>query len=242
MPRLSEISYTSEECISAVRGYYKFLTKMYLNESDVIEPPAEGWPDITTSTMQGLGKTNEVVSLLRHLPYIREPRSDNDKIQSAGYSYFANWQDIGCLLSRDPSQGTSEIFLLDTELGIVLWYECPGEIKYNPSRETVEDDPYSYEEDEAQAEWRGECTAWAVSDFFEMLKDQFRELQFIPLNHRVVVDVYTKPGPGSAGMREMVQNVYREHGWPDMDKYRKVGCLKAVQKALEEHYPEDAHR
>ncbi|KAK4063450.1 uncharacterized protein Triagg1_9470 [Trichoderma aggressivum f. europaeum] len=266
MPRLSEIYYSREECISAVRGYYNFLTNMYLDEPDVIEPPAEGWPDITTSTMQGLGKTDEVISLLRRLPYIREPDNDMDWAQSAGYSYFADWQDIGRLLSRDPSQAeprkvasesaslfevipphviglthrSREVFLLDTELGIVLWYECPGEIRHSPSRERVEDDPYDYEEDEAQAEWRGECTAWAVSGFFEMLKDQFRELQFIPLNHRVVVDVYTRLWPGSAGMRELVQSVYKEHGWPDTGRYRKEDCLKAIQKALEEHYPDDA--
>ncbi|KAL7936766.1 hypothetical protein V8C35DRAFT_296409 [Trichoderma chlorosporum] len=268
MPRLSEIRYSREECISAIRGYYNFLTKLYLDESDVLEPPAEGWPDISTSTMQGLGKTDEVVSLLRHLPYIREPNSDIDRIQPAAYCYFANWQDIGRLLSHDPSLAESQkvvtesaslfevipphvisltdggrdnpVFLIDTELGIALWYECPGEIKYSPSREIVQDDPYDYEENEAQAEWRGECAAWTVPDFFEMLKDQFVTLQFIPLNHRTVKDVYARMGPRSAGMREMVQEIYRRHGWPDVEKYRKADCLNAVQEALKEHYPDDA--
>lgn len=270
MPKLSEIEYSREECISVIRGYYNFLTTLYLDESDVIEPPTEGWPDITTSTMQGLRKTEEVVSLLRYLPYIREPNSDIRRIQAAAYCYFANWQNIGRLLSSDPSQAENQrvvtesaslfevipphvisltdggrdnpVFLIDTELGIALWYECPGEIKYSPLRETVEDDPYDYEEDETQAEWRGECAAWTVSDFFQILKDQFLKLQFIPINHRLVVDVYTTLGYGSAGMREMLQGIYREHGWPDIDKYRKVDCLSAVQKALEEHYPGVADR
>jgi len=47
---------------------------MYLRESDVIEPPEGGWPNITTDSLQDLGKTDEVISLLRHLPYIRAPR------------------------------------------------------------------------------------------------------------------------------------------------------------------------
>jgi hypothetical protein len=35
----------------------------------------------------------------------------------------------------------------------------------------------------------------------------------------------------------MLQGIYREHGWPNLDVYDKKECLKAVQKALEEHYP-----
>lgn len=108
MPKLCEINYSHVECMSAIHGYYKFLTKLYLNESDVLEPPVEGWPDITTSTMQGLGKTNQVVSLLRHLPYIREPSSGMQRIQPAADCYFANWQDIGRFLSQDSSQAENQ--------------------------------------------------------------------------------------------------------------------------------------
>lgn len=56
------------------------------------------------------------------------------------------------------------------------------------------------------------------------------------------MDVYTTLGYRSAGMREMLQGIYRDHRWPDMDKYRKVDCLNAVQKALEEQYPGAADR
>jgi hypothetical protein len=44
---------------------------MCLDESDVVEPPEGGWPNISAETMHGLGKTDEVVQLLRHLPDIR---------------------------------------------------------------------------------------------------------------------------------------------------------------------------
>ncbi|KAE9580849.1 hypothetical protein CGMCC3_g3067 [Colletotrichum fructicola] len=32
--------------------------------------------------------------------------------------------------------------------------------------------------------WRSESLAWDVKDFFEMLKDEFRELNLIPLSPR----------------------------------------------------------
>jgi hypothetical protein len=269
MPGLSEIEYSRDECIAAVRDYYSFLTKMYLTESDVIEPPGGGWPNINTDILQELDKTEEVISLLCYLPYIRSPSDDRDKAQGAPWCYFADWQsDIhDLILSRASgeelkimSEGASfyedvpphvfgltsggrdnPVYLIDTKLGIVHWPECPGGIKDDPSREPVEDDPYDYAP-ENEAEWRADAPAWAIADFFEILKDQFRELKFLPISSRLVLDVYATYGPDSAGMINMVQDIYREHAWPDLQQYRKVECLEAVQKALEEHYPGKADR
>ena len=131
------------------------------------------------------------------------------------------------------------VFVLDTELGVIHWAECPDEVRYNPSREDVQDDPYDYAP-ENEAEWRADAPAWAIKDFFELLKDQFRELQFIPISSRRVIDVYTRFGLDSDGMISMLQNIYREHGWPNLQRYQKQECLEAVQMALEERYPEHA--
>ena len=52
------------------------------------------------------------------------------------------------------------VFLLDTELGIMLWYECPSEMWFSPSPEPVYDDHWDYTNDDpVQAPWRGESTA-----------------------------------------------------------------------------------
>lgn len=40
-------------------------------------------------------------------------------------------------------------------------------------------------------------------------------------------------------MLGMVQDIYRQQGWPDMERYCK-DCLGAVQNALEEQYPDKA--
>jgi hypothetical protein len=42
MHELSEIVYSRDATVAAFRDYYLFLTKMYLNESDIMEPPEEG--------------------------------------------------------------------------------------------------------------------------------------------------------------------------------------------------------
>lgn len=42
MSMLEDISYSREASIAAVRDYYHFLTRMYMEESVVVEPPKGG--------------------------------------------------------------------------------------------------------------------------------------------------------------------------------------------------------
>jgi len=41
MSKVDEIAYSREATISAVRDYYQFLNDMYLDDSEIIEPPEE---------------------------------------------------------------------------------------------------------------------------------------------------------------------------------------------------------
>lgn len=50
-------------------------------------------------------------------------------------------------------------------------------------------------------------------------------------------DVYTGSGPGREGYIALMQVVYRRHGWPDMERFRKTEYLGAVRNALEERHP-----
>lgn len=268
MPDLEDISYSRDETVAAANDYYDFLTKMYLKESDIIKPPAGGWPSVMLH-LQCLGKTDEVIALLSRLPYIRWPSDDRDQSQGAPRCIFADWQKIASSVGLGringeflgiASEGASNsaavpphvigltcggrgnpVFLLDTKLGITHWHECPGEVIDNPPLEPVQNDPYGYAP-EKEAEWRAEGEAWANADFFEVLKEEFRQLHFIPLSSRLVIDTYSTWGPNLDGMVVMLQDIYRAHGWPNLEQYRKRECLEAVQRALEERYPIRADR
>ncbi|KAL2023304.1 hypothetical protein VTK56DRAFT_3042 [Thermocarpiscus australiensis] len=250
MPQLSEVSYSHEATIAAVSGYFDFLAKMYLNESDILRPPEGGWPEITPDRLKGLGKTDEVVLLLRHLPYLRD-LSDGSAVEDstparAGgmntmtepYPYSERGlvppHVVGLISTKD------DLFMLDTQLGVIYWLECPGTIRHNPpTREPILDDAYDYAPSECEAEWRGN-PAWAVADFFELLKNHFRRLRTVPVSPVTVYDLDNlRPHRKVAAAMPLVQSIYRDHGWPGLDRYRKEECLQAVQAMLKERCGED---
>ncbi|KXH43998.1 hypothetical protein CNYM01_06596 [Colletotrichum nymphaeae SA-01] len=214
---------------------------MYLPKDDIIEPPEGGWPTISSEIFQDMNKTPEVISLLRHLPYIRVPsKTPLDQAQGAPWCYFADWQNVGALLERNMdgkslklvSEGPdicdnvpahvigltdggrdNPIFLLDTELGIIYWPDCPSEISNNPSYGNMQifDDPYEWAP-ENEADWRDNATRWTMNGFFEVLKDQFQKLNSIPTSPLSVIDVYAYLRPGSDGLVKRLQVIYHEHG------------------------------
>jgi hypothetical protein len=259
MPHINDISYSRDECISTIRDYYAFLTKMYLDESDVLEPPEDGWPAINSANMEGFGKSDEVISLLRRLPYI----NSLDDAEGAGCCRFADWQleaqrltnisdyyeDMKICSESDyeyiPPQvigltfggRDNPIILLDTSLGVVYWPECTEEIRGSPSTpEQVFGAADGAPENEV--EWREEGSAWAIADFFEILKNRFRELHYVPTSPKRVRDTYFIEHPSTVGRVERVQNIYREHGWPNLEQYHKQDCMREVKKLIDEHFEE----
>jgi hypothetical protein len=119
----------------------------------------------------------------------------------------------------------------------VYWTECHSDIKKNPPREPIAGEYYSDDIPKDEADWRGDSVAWAIPDFFELLKDQFRQLVYIPISQRRVCYATTLEG------KVNLADVYRAHGWPDLERYDKQACLKAAQDLMEDRYPARAdHR
>jgi hypothetical protein len=92
MPTLDEITYSRDECIAAITDYYEFLTAMYMRDSSVVKPPDDGWPSITADNFRDLGKTDEVIELLRHLPYVQDNRFGDHETHCAALNPFINWE------------------------------------------------------------------------------------------------------------------------------------------------------
>ncbi|OSS48916.1 hypothetical protein B5807_07075 [Epicoccum nigrum] len=265
MLQLDEVSYSESAAITAIHDFYKFLTKMYLDEAIVEWPPEGGWPTITRHALGSMDKTDCVISLLRQLPYMKDESDGELRPQGLPEATLWNWKaNVENDAPLDPKQvhmvkiltesflceiTTSDIiglveggrddntiFLLDTKYGIVYWPECPDEIREETDWEQVQDDSEVWTSKE-EVDWRCDAPAWTVPDFFAMLREQFEMLRFIPVNSRQVIDEWS--GYSDDGeMVSMLKGIYREHGWPDLESYRKEECIRAVEEALAERYPE----
>jgi hypothetical protein len=64
-------AYGRQEIITGLTDFYSFLSTLpYVKPSAVLTPPTNGWPNITRENFSQLGKNDEVINLLKHLPYI----------------------------------------------------------------------------------------------------------------------------------------------------------------------------
>ncbi|KAB5570100.1 hypothetical protein GE09DRAFT_696008 [Coniochaeta sp. 2T2.1] len=307
MSQLADITYSREATIAAVTDYYEFLTKLYLDSSRVIYPPAGGWPSIVNARpkqLAALGKSDEVLGLLAHLPYIRCPDNWFDDVEAAPSCVFAEWQDLvsGIADSAEVLRACSEgpvlcelalphvigltfgdrnnpKIVLDTKVGVIHWADCPfddlgmidfydvqedDEEEHNNDEEDLEDfqeldlsddEDLSGDEDcdcvdsgevhwrdiattKEELLWRQEVTSWAIPDFFQAMKDQFQKLEWIPISSQVLVAASTgRENREMDAMARILRDIYHQHGWPDLVKYRKSECLEAVQRVVKEHYP-----
>lgn len=256
------VSYSQSAAVAAITKYFKFLTTLYLDDADVEWPPEGGWPMITQNAFKSLDKSDGVVSLLRHLPYTKELNLPEEmRPQIVPGARLCNWKEYAADFENEQRSGQklitegflagevnshiiglmeggrdTPLILLDTQHGLVHWPDCDDQIRDETTQEQVDDDPDAWETED-EANWRGDAPAWAISDFYDMLREQFQTLRFIPINSRQVIDDYL--GYSDDGeMESMLQQIYREHRWPDLERYEKTKCLEAVQRAMEERYPD----
>lgn len=259
MPHLADVRFSREATVSAVRDYYQYIIKLYLPDSVIVEPPEGGWPEVNQDNLGYLGKTDEVIDLLRHLPYIRGEWVTGPP-QVAPGTAFVDWESTAKRpIERDSlllgTQGdkwesvpshvvglawesrSSFNFNLDTKLGIIHWLKCPHAIEADPPVEPILDDPGDYAPEE-ELQWRARDPAWAVTDLFRLLKGEFEQLNFVPQGPTQVDDDYSlHSGETGDGSSDAIRAVFRTHGWPNLQTYRKDDCLKALREMLEEKYP-----
>lgn len=259
MPTLENISYSREATIAAFYDYYEFLTKMFLPYDFVQKPPTEGWPSITKEKLHRLGKNNEVFELIRRLPYIP------DETMLFSYARVAHWPLLleQATFSEEDVEGirimtegldwpdipssvfgltcggrNNDQFVLDTQLGIVYWLDTPN-LKDNPIREPFLDGEVLRNcLPENEQSWRS-STAWAVSDLFEVLKNEFDILKAVPIN-RWIYDIeewFDRDVGELKRDREyltyLVRRTYQMYGWPTLSVYERDACQDALDRLFE---------
>ena len=74
------MAYDRDVVVNCIKRHYELLVKAaYLDPAEVRYPPDEGWSDeqLTVDVLRAFGRSEEVIDLLRHLPYIKQLDGDD---------------------------------------------------------------------------------------------------------------------------------------------------------------------
>ena len=142
--------------VSTLKSYYKFLTTMYLPEEEVLYPPETGWPNITQKRFAYLEKTDDVIEILRYIPYVRRLHSwegvSHIYDSTVGVDYRAKRVCHDCpvpevavlppwaITLATPPEADGQYIFLDTHRGTVTLFGTPS----GPSGNVTEDIQVSY--------------------------------------------------------------------------------------------------
>jgi len=74
------MAYDRDLVVHCIKRHYELLVKAaYFDSAEVRYPPDEGWSDkqLPVDVLRAFGRSEEVIDLLRHLPYIKQLDGDD---------------------------------------------------------------------------------------------------------------------------------------------------------------------
>ena len=208
-----------EELVSELTSFYEFLVGLHLPTDALKRPPPGGWPSINQEQLGYLNKDDDVIDVLKHIPYIRQ---DEDLEPYQIYEHCVCNDFTGVFFeqySKDYKDvDITEPFQEEIDSCIVTlarpesrdgWF-----IFYHTAQHTIEMVDYQVGKRSRDYE---------VKEFFEMMKDEFRKLRIIPV-HPSDVQIGTKDDEA-----EQLRDVFWRHGWPS-ERFEKDDCLTEVKE------------
>ncbi|KAF2185772.1 hypothetical protein K469DRAFT_504965, partial [Zopfia rhizophila CBS 207.26] len=217
--------------VAALSSFYQFLTNMYLPSDAIAYPPEGGWGDISPDSFSAQ-KTDAVLNLLRHIPYIQGQIFEGTTAtcfrgtgpHDVDPNKYITLIPPHVIMLAQPQERNGYYIFFDTERGMFTlcdFQDGPEPTKFSQDLDEMEG-LMTHEDDEDLKEWWREFETYTIEDFFEEMKSRFRNLDLIPIEEGRVL--MAKRGPFDG-----LKDVYREHGWP-LENFKKEECLKEVQK------------
>ncbi|KAI1749147.1 hypothetical protein F4782DRAFT_317654 [Xylaria castorea] len=178
---------SKKEIIAAVHEFYSTIIRLpYIEADALILPPSDGWPGVNADELRKTGKTEEVIELLRYLPYLRNPSWDRKWMLSPdtlaiaycdGEMYSPLMDELQpipahCiwLTTHDSRDGID--LLLDTQRGSIT--------EWSMLERGVMVDYADYERTDKADRWMCYPTMPAV-DFSKLWKARWEKLVWIPV-------------------------------------------------------------
>lgn len=225
--------YSHEATVKAITSFYEMLMRAHSDKSgELLYPPPTGWPQITQDSFAPLGRTDEVVELMRHLPYFSERIQVLDETEAIKYTddKFCEQIDdenrqrreqgmtdgepcppeVFCLADRGEECEYGYTLFIDTKFGYAVLEREFGEIPNYVEPEDEED-----LDDQYQPAWMEgkEYVALPIESFFEMCKRQLRIMNWTPhLEKGSWGELEERPSTQST--IDPMMRVMIEAGWP----------------------------
>ncbi|KAI4195797.1 MAG: hypothetical protein LQ350_006991 [Teloschistes chrysophthalmus] len=224
------------ETIEAFKSFYAFLTSLpYIPTSVLQHAPSTCWPSITIDAFAPLGKTPEVLELLRHLLYIGD-HDWNIAYDTKVIRYNEGWvKDF--LEQGEPLEYQSlKPFYCDNIPAHVIPLTSGGNYGSWLMCDTIEGTITEYVTMGSPAEgqsWREHPTV-PIKDFLESWKGKYMGLEWI-----ATLDDGDIALAGALKEEELadLQGIYRDCGWPfafRRDECFEILMARAIKARLQE--------
>lgn len=243
--------YSVEDLAAIFTEFYKFLTTLHYDPADLKMPPPEGWSiDIFPKAIVD-SKSDDVVELMRRLPYFKENEKSTHVHYKSKLIAFPDDEQHGTLaMYEDHLEDVHDEFycgdgkLVDHKHLLVFagGYESGGHtFILDVLHGEITADIIRYETREPAG----------VEAFFDSLSDDFEQLRLIPCPGRETKEAGNVPErseeisedevrsqtekwyPGTDLDWQFVRQVYRNHGWPD--DFRRQEAVSFIEDFMAMH-------
>jgi len=209
----------------------------YLDPDTILRPPPEGWSDeqLAVDTLQEWKRSDRVVDLLRHLPYLSKNMGDSkyevyivteacNFLRDYGWLKDAHKKDAISLMmpceEEAPagmiplSQGReATVWMIDTDEGII-WPMTPFVV----DRSAPEDQP-----------WRRCAKPREIQQYFDKVYNEIETLVTVPVPLTRGSDAwYNEMVDHRDNNAKLPKRLLKEYGWPSA--FRKAEYLKALEQ------------
>ncbi|KAF2172135.1 hypothetical protein M409DRAFT_49877 [Zasmidium cellare ATCC 36951] len=220
-------------------AYYEDLVALYLPEEALKRPPEEGWPYVNAERFAFLDKTDTVIDLYRHLPYI----SQDDEAEYKMFERAIAVDYTGKHFKR------KHVWTQDGEMEPPQYYE---QMDGEPTWPKRLDDPRHiavlaqtfkstdqyilldtrdgkvaqvFPRDEEDSVSTDECET--IQELIDSMKEGFRKLWILPVTPTdlLVARSTYLPDADVAQIKEL----FRKYGWFTA-KYNKEACMCEIRK------------
>ncbi|KAH8719552.1 hypothetical protein GQ44DRAFT_658968 [Phaeosphaeriaceae sp. PMI808] len=231
------MAYDRAIVVNCIKRYYDLLIEAaYLDPASIRYPLDHGWTDeqLVVDILHVLGRSEEVIDLLRHLPYIQQP-PDVDKYEVYEETVPASYlrgTDIVENLTAEECQGKSISDLLlmplsaDWPTGFIslshgrdaTWWviDTTEGIVYPVGTDFIDDAP----EDQP---WLEASVPRDIQEYFDEILDEIKSLKMVPCP-KGEASWFSQILPCEHDKGRVVRRVLEKHGWPDnfdRDEYLK---------------------